>query len=107
MINLTEAATKKVMELRAQEGLLEWGLRLRVVGGGCSGFQYGMDFEKEEQEGDRVFSASGVRVFVDATSLEHLDGTTLDYVEETCGSGFKFNNPNVKASCGCGTSFSA
>jgi len=83
------------------------GLRVQVVGGGCSGFQYHMGFEKQENSGDEVLEMSGFKVFVDRGSSMYLDGTEIDWVEALTGSGFKFNNPNVKSTCGCGESFQA
>jgi iron-sulfur cluster assembly accessory protein len=78
-----------------------------VVGGGCSGFQYSMDFENAEREGDVVVEQDGLRLFVDPMSSMYLMGVTVDYVQGLQGAGFKFNNPNAKNTCGCGSSFSA
>ncbi|MEK7334011.1 MAG: iron-sulfur cluster assembly accessory protein, partial [Candidatus Binatota bacterium] len=74
---------------------------------GCSGYSYHMDFEKEEKPGDTVLEMDGVKVYLDASSSKYLQGTVIDYVSGLQGAGFKFNNPNVKSTCGCGTSFSA
>jgi iron-sulfur cluster assembly accessory protein len=82
------------------------GLRVAVVGGGCSGFSYQMNFENESNGIDKVFDFDGLQVFVDQASLMYLDGTKIDYVETLEGAGFKFDNPNVKTTCGCGSSFS-
>src|SRR5712671_642099 len=83
-------------------------LRLAVVGGGCSGFQYSLDLEKEQRAGDLVFEVKGVRCFVDPMSSMYLMGVEIDYVEGQFGqSGFSFKNPNAKHTCGCGSSFSA
>src|ERR1700690_821 len=81
------------------------GLRLSVVGGGCSGFQYSMAFENGAGMMDKVFDYDGLKVYVDATSLMYLGGANVDYVETLEGAGFKFENPNVKSTCGCGSSF--
>ena len=83
------------------------GLRLRVVGGGCSGFSYELGWEDAEQEGDQVVEASGVKVYVDPMSAPYLSGAQIDFVDSLYGSGFSINNPNAKGSCGCGHSFQA
>ena len=105
MLTLTEKAQGKVKEiLEAQPEPYE-GLRVQVVGGGCSGFQYHMGFEKQPNGGDEVLDLNGFKVFVDRGSSMYLDGTEIDFVEALTGSGFRFNNPNVKSTCGCGESF--
>ena len=104
-VNLTPVAAEKVVEIRKDEGIeAEMGLRLRVVGGGCAGFAYDLYFDART-EMDVEFTIHGVQVFVDQMSLMYLDGTEIDYVEGLMGAGFKFNNPNVKSTCGCGSSF--
>jgi iron-sulfur cluster assembly accessory protein len=105
-ISLTEKAAEMVREARKQEGLEGHGLRVGVIGGGCSGLQYLLDFAKEANDDDFVIEAHGVTVFVDPFSAGHLAGTVIDYVDGLQGSGFKFNNPNIQRSCGCGSSFS-
>lgn len=105
-ISLTPTAVSKVRELLNQQPESYEGLRVRVMGGGCSGFQYQMYFEKDANSGDPVFDFDGLKVFVDERSLLYINGTQIDYVESLQGAGFKFNNPNVKGSCGCGESFS-
>ncbi|HRC57299.1 MAG: iron-sulfur cluster insertion protein ErpA [Myxococcales bacterium] len=106
MVSFTEIAAAKVNEIRKSEGIEDnMALRLRVVGGGCAGFQYDLYFD-EPAEVDRQVDMSGVRVVVDEMSLMYLVGTQIDYVEGLQGAGFKFNNPNVKSTCGCGSSFS-
>lgn len=96
-----------VRKMRDKEGLsAEHGLRIGVVGGGCSGFQYQLQFDGAK-EGDRVLELGGVRVLVDEVSFPYLAGTTLDYVEGLHGAGFKFDNPRASHTCGCGSSFSA
>lgn len=106
MVALTELASAKVNEIRSAEGIEDnMALRLRVVGGGCAGFSYDLYFD-EPTEVDRQVMISGVKVVVDEMSLMYLVGTEIDYVEGLQGAGFKFNNPNVKSTCGCGSSFS-
>jgi iron-sulfur cluster assembly accessory protein len=107
MLTVSESAAKKVQDLRLEEGKPEWGLRLRVVGGGCSGFSYELGWEEAEQDGDQVIEASGVKVFVDSMSVPYLSGAQIDFVDSMVGSGFSINNPNAKGSCGCGHSFQA
>ena len=106
MLGLTEKAAEKVREIQAAEAIeANYGLRLRVVGGGCSGFAYDLYFD-QVTEMDRVFDSHGVKLVVDQMSLQYLAGTQVDYVEGLQGAGFKFSNPNVKSTCGCGSSFS-
>jgi iron-sulfur cluster insertion protein len=107
MITLTEIAAKKVQDLRLEEGKPDWGLRLRVVGGGCSGFSYELGWEDAEQEGDQVLESRGVKVFVDPMSTQYVNGAEIDYVDSLYGSGFSVKNPNVTGTCGCGHSFQA
>lgn len=107
MLSLTTKAAEKVKEIRTTEGIEDaMALRLRVVGGGCSGFAYDLYFDAS-QEGDRTFDSQGVKLVVDQMSLMYLVGTEVDYIEGLQGAGFKFHNPNVKSTCGCGSSFSA
>ena len=103
----TDAAADKVKQLIDEEGNPELKLRVFVQGGGCSGFQYSMAFENQAGMMDKVFSFDDLKVFVDATSLMYLKGCKVDYVETLEAAGFKFDNPNVKNTCGCGSSFSA
>jgi iron-sulfur cluster assembly accessory protein len=105
-ITLTPNAIKKVKEIMAQQDPLPAGLRVGVVGGGCSGFSYSMTFESNAGLMDKTFDMDGLKVFVDATSVMYLQGCSVDYVETLEGAGFKFENPNVKSTCGCGSSFS-
>ena len=104
-IELTPHAIDKVKEIMAQQNPEPQGLRVSVVGGGCSGFSYQMNFENQSNGIDKVFEFSGLKVFVDQASLMYLNGTKIDFVESLEGSGFKFENPNVKTTCGCGSSF--
>jgi len=105
VINLTENATEKVKEIMVQQNPVPKGLRVAVVGGGCSGFQYHMAFETDSKPTDRVYSFGDLQVFVDQMSEMYLGGVEIDYVETIEGAGFKFNNPSVKSTCGCGSSF--
>ena len=105
MVTLTNIAAQKVHEFmngQAAEG--EVGLRVGVRGGGCSGFQYALALD-EKRDDDHVFDASGIRVLVDPASLRYVDGSTVDFTVSFQGSGFEVSNPNVVASCGCGSSF--
>ena len=106
-VTLTPNAIAKVKEIMAQQNPLPAGLRVGVVGGGCSGFSYSMSFENNAGMMDKVFEFEGLKVFVDATSVMYLNGCRVDYVETLEGAGFKFENPNVKSTCGCGSSFQA
>jgi iron-sulfur cluster assembly accessory protein len=107
-VRLTDRAAAMVRETIERENLTGSGLRVAVVGGGCSGFQYSLDIDKEERAGDSIFDVNGVRVFVDPMSSMYLMGVEIDYVEGQFGqSGFSFKNPNAKSTCGCGSSFSA
>jgi len=105
-IVLTEKAVEMVKSAMTQEGLDGHGIRVGVVGGGCAGFQYSMDFENEAKDGDLTFEQEGIRVFVDPMSSMYLQGVTIDYVQGLQGAGFKFENPNARNTCGCGSSFS-
>ncbi|MCZ7683925.1 MAG: iron-sulfur cluster insertion protein ErpA [Sandaracinaceae bacterium] len=107
MIALTPKASDKVKEIRQAEGLGEQGLRVRIIGGGCSGFTYDLFFEDETTELDQTFESDGIKLYIDMMSLQYLDGTEIDYVEGLHGAGFKFVNPKAKSTCGCGSSFSA
>ena len=105
MIALTEAAAKKVMDLRLEEGKPEWGLRIRVVGGGCSGMSYELGWVDQAAEGEDVVESQGIKVYVDKQSAPYLAGSEIDFVEnDMMGAGFSIKNPNVKSSCGCGQS---
>jgi iron-sulfur cluster insertion protein len=102
---LTPNAVAKVKEIMAQQDPMPAGLRIGVVGGGCSGFSYSMNFENAAGMMDKVFSFDDLKVFVDATSLMYLNGCVVDYIETIEAAGFKFENPNVKSTCGRGSSF--
>lgn len=105
-ILLTPAAVEAVRNAIKQEGEAGDGLRVSVVGGGCSGYQYSLDFEKEGRMDDLTLSFEDVKIFIDSVSSGYLMGTVIDYVSGLNGTGFKFNNPNAKRTCGCGNSFS-
>jgi len=103
---LTSRAVEQVKQLRAREGLPETrALRVSVVGGGCSGFSYQLDFDDGPRDDDRVLEYDGVRVLVDPTSAEYLAETEIDFVSSLHGGGFKFTNPKASHTCGCGSSF--
>jgi iron-sulfur cluster assembly accessory protein len=103
---LTPSAIAKVKEIMATQDPIPAGLRIGVVGGGCSGFQYSMSFENQSGMMDKIVRFDDLKVFVDATSAMYLNGCTVDYVETLEAAGFKFENPQVKSTCGCGSSFS-
>ncbi|HEX3771925.1 MAG TPA: iron-sulfur cluster insertion protein ErpA [Polyangiaceae bacterium] len=107
MITITEKAATKVREIADAEALGGQGLRLRVIGGGCAGFTYDLYFEDKIGDMDEQFESNGVKLYIDPMSYQYLENTEIDYVEGLHGAGFKFNNPNSKGSCGCGSSFSA
>ncbi len=108
-LNVTERAIKRIRTAMAKEGIspAEGGLRLGVMGGGCSGLSYSIKFDTQPRERDRVYEFDGVRVFVDPKSFLYLHGMTLDYEESLMRQGFNFINPNSSRSCGCGSSFSS
>jgi len=105
-LSITSKAIEMVKLTREQEGMdASFGLRVAVMGGGCSGFQYALDFEQEGRETDSVMELDGLKVFVDPISARYLEGVTIDYVFGMSGAGFKFSNPRATGSCGCGSSF--
>ena len=104
LITMTPTAAEKVRELLKQENDPSLALRIFVAGGGCSGLQYGMTLD-EEQDGDTVIALEGVKVLVDEMSLGYISGSEVDYVDSLMGAGFTVNNPNAVSSCGCGHSF--
>jgi iron-sulfur cluster assembly accessory protein len=106
LVALSDKAAEKIREIRGEENIEEtYALRLKVQGGGCSGFSYDLYFD-QPQDTDRTFDVKGVKLMCDQMSLMYLVGTEVDYVEGLQGAGFKFLNPNVKSTCGCGSSFS-
>ena len=108
-MNVTDPAIEEIKKfLSSEDDLPETaGLRVRVVPGGCSGFQYSLNIEEESRNGDFVMEQGGIRLFVDMFSGQYLNGITVDYTSNMMGSGFTFENPNATGGCGCGTSFSA
>lgn len=105
-VGLTERAAKKFAEICAEEGKAGWGMRLEEVPAGCSGYEHHLDFCEAAEAGDETFTHFGVSVFVKQANLARLRGSVIDFVEGLNGAGFKVSNPNVKSSCGCGTSHS-
>jgi iron-sulfur cluster assembly protein len=104
-VTLLPGAADKIRSLLAERNLTDHGLRVFVAGGGCSGMQYGMAIEKEAGEFDTIFESNGVKVFVDPTSMMYLGGSTVDYVDNLMGGGFRIDNPHAVSTCGCGHSF--
>ena len=107
MLQITDKAVAKVKEILETQDPQPAALRISVVGGGCSGFTYSMAFENNQQMLDKTYEFDGLKVFIDQASILYLDGAKMDYVETLEGAGFKFDNPNVRTTCGCGSSFSA
>ena len=108
-LSVTEPAANEIKKfMTSEDGLPETaGLRVRVVPGGCSGFQYSLNIEEESRQGDFILNENGVRLFVDMFSAQYLNGVKIDYVSGVMGSGFTFTNPNATGGCGCGSSFTA
>ncbi len=105
-LTLTQTATEKVQDFIQEHGVeKQAGLRVAVLPGGCSGFQYGLNIEDEPEEDDEIVEISGVKVFVDPFSAQYLNGVQIDYVTSFMGQGFSFSNPNASGGCGCGSSF--
>ena len=107
MVTVSDEAAEKVRKLLGEQGNPGYGLRMGVVGGGCSGFQYKLEFEESPGDMDQVFESNGVKVFVDAKSSLYLNGVILRYDDGLMGAGFQVENPNARTTCGCGESFSA
>lgn len=105
MIYLTDKAVAKIKEISEAEGIGHCRVRLRVIGGGCAGFQYDLYYEEISTEIDETTDVNGITVVVDPLSYQYLDGVEIDYTETAMSAGFTFNNPNVSGSCGCGSSF--
>jgi iron-sulfur cluster assembly protein len=104
MVTITEAAAAKIQELMPEDNAA-YALRMRVVGGGCSGLQYQMEIDQEPGTNDKVFTSNGIKVFVDMKSALYLAGAKVDYLNSLMESGFKITNPNAATTCGCGQSF--
>ena len=107
VIGLTPRAVEAVKNIRIKDGFGDMPLRISVVGGGCSGFSYQLDFTDAPEDGDTVLEMEGLRIVVDGGSVQYLQGTQIDYVNSLSGGGFKFQNPKANTTCGCGSSFSA
>ena len=105
-ITLTENAARRIAMLKQQEDAEGARLRIAVSGGGCSGFQYGLSFDEEQNPDDFLFERDGIAVIVDDVSLDLLNGAEVDFVEDMMGASFQIRNPNAASSCGCGNSFS-
>jgi len=106
ILQLTEKAAQRVKSILNQQSHPDWGLRIKVQGGGCAGYSYKMDVEEKPQSQDQVLNFYGVSVFIDPKTALFIKGTEIDYVEELMQSGFRFKNPNSTGSCSCGESFS-
>ena len=106
MINVTDSAVEKIKAMLEAQGQPEHGLRVAVVGGGCSGYSYALDFADESDEDDLAMDFDGLPVWIDPHSAQLLQGVEIDYIETLQKKGFVFNNPNAKTTCGCGSSFS-
>jgi len=104
---LTERAIEQLKRLMARDKREGCGLRVSVADGGCSGFSYKLDFDKEQKPGDKVLEQGGIKIYIDGASAPYLAGTIIDFAASLYGGGFKFSNPNATGTCGCGTSFSA
>ena len=104
-IRVTERAAAHIGRLLEREGKTDSALRIRVIGGGCTGLQYSLSFDKEKNETDLEWKSSGVRVLLDPASYEYIAGSTVDFEDSLNGTGFKIENPNASATCGCGESF--
>lgn len=105
MLQVTEKAREKVNEILSQEHRLGQGLRVQVVGGGCSGFQYGLTFADATDANDHVVDCGDFKVYIDPVSAQYLQDAQVDYIDGLNESGFKIENPNAKSTCGCGSSF--
>jgi iron-sulfur cluster assembly accessory protein len=106
-LTLTDSAIEQVKKLLARDRREDYGLRVSVADGGCSGYSYKLDFDKEQKPEDLVLKLNGVKVYIDRASAPYLAGTVIDFATGLYGGGFKFSNPNATGTCGCGTSFSA
>ena len=104
IIDLTEKAVNKVKSLLEKENKKDYGLRVGIVSGGCSGYMYDISLEKSPKENDKVIEEKGIKIFMNPESVNFMKGSTIDYIDTLQNSGFKVNNPNVKSTCGCGHS---
>ena len=106
MISLTKRAVDKVKEISEAEGIGHYNIRLKIIGGGCAGFSQDMHYEDSITELDEVYEQDGIKIIIDPLSFQYLEDTEIDFVDHPISAGFKFLNPNVKGSCGCGNSIS-
>lgn len=106
VISITPVAVEKVKALLVEKELTDYGLRVFIAGGGCSGFQYGMAFENNPRESDTIQESDGVKIIIDPMSLPYIQGASIDFVDNLMGGGFRIDNPNAVSTCGCGSSFS-
>ncbi len=104
-MKFTDVATRKIHEMAINQNLENYGLRVAIQGGGCSGFTYDMDFTDQVHDSDQMYEFNDLKIFIDPMSFQYLEGTTVDYIESFQYSGFNFENPNAKKTCGCGSSF--
>ena len=105
MLTLTATSIERIQSMAEKEGLDDASIRVSVIGGGCSGFSYDIDFEDTQREGDQILDVDVFKVYIDPMSYQYVQNTAVDYVESFSFSGFQFNNPNAKRTCGCGSSF--
>lgn len=106
MITMTPLAVEKIKEISEAEGIGHTSVRVKILGGGCAGFQYDLNYDDKSSDMDEVYTFDEVTVLVDALSSQYLDGVEIAYLKSGFSEGFKFNNPNIKGSCGCGSSVS-
>lgn len=107
MITLTSKAIEMIKNIAISEGIEHNNIRVKIIGGGCAGFSYDMYYEEAPTDFDEIVEQDGIKVIIDPLSLQYLEDVEIDFATNTVGSGFKFNNPNIKSTCGCGSSFSA
>lgn len=106
MITLSERAVTELKDLMTQQAKQESALRVWVAGGGCSGLSYGMALDDgQPEDGDQIFEQEGIKIYVDSLSMNYMDGSSVDFVDDSLGGGFKVENPNAVSTCGCGSSF--
>tara|TARA_Y100000310_G_C20130661_1_gene555717 strand:- start:222 stop:545 length:324 start_codon:yes stop_codon:yes gene_type:complete len=105
VLTLTDTSIEKIQDMAEKENLSDASVRVSVVGGGCSGFSYSLEFDTDTREGDQVLDTGKFKVYIDPMSYQYVQGTNVDYVESFSYSGFHFDNPNAKRTCGCGSSF--
>jgi iron-sulfur cluster insertion protein len=106
MISVTNKAIEKIKQISEEEGVGHLVIRLKVIGGGCAGFSYDLYFDEVTEENDEIIEQDNIKILIDPVSFQYIEDVEIDFVKEQYSSGFKFNNPNVKGTCGCGSSFS-